>query len=241
MSVNTERITLYSAVNSPFPRRVAIALEEIGVSYDVIDLNLVEKPDWYQEKHPSPHTHPHHPTQVPCLVYGGPKLSPDQAPSPDAVKLIESVVILEFLAEVFPSAGLLPAPPKTRAHVRLFIATADAHFRPCLFGVVSGGPAAPLVAMLEELQAFLPADSGFVAGQWSIAEAAFLPLLLTLRVVLSIPPPASAPAEIAAFFAALDGDRLARLRKYEEDLMARKSTRTVWNEASATRVHGDAC
>ena len=64
----TKRITLYAAVvsplylhlvskisshnqqDSPFPHRVRLALEEAKATYDVIWIDLIEKPEWYEKK-----------------------------------------------------------------------------------------------------------------------------------------------------------------------------------------------
>jgi hypothetical protein len=41
--------------------------------------------------------------QVPTMTYGGPKVDPTN-PSPESFKLAESLVLLEFIADLFPSA-----------------------------------------------------------------------------------------------------------------------------------------
>ena len=64
--------------------------------------------------------------QIPAITYGGPKGKPDE-PSPESFKLRESLVILEFLADLFPEAGLLPTDPVLRAKARLFANDVDAH------------------------------------------------------------------------------------------------------------------
>src|ERR1700761_1379909 len=58
--------------------------------------------------------------QVPALVYGSPKSDPEN-PSAESAKITESLVILEFIADLYPDSGLLPKDPVERARVRFFI------------------------------------------------------------------------------------------------------------------------
>ncbi|KAJ3013333.1 hypothetical protein NUW54_g1624 [Trametes sanguinea] len=156
-----KRITLYSAIDSPFPHRVRLALEEAGATYDIILIDLMNKEEWYEEKvNPAG-------GKVPFLVYGGPKLHPDEAPSADAVKIPESIVILEFLADIFPNAHLLPEDPVLRARVRLWNAAVDTKLLKALLGFIFlGEPLESILAVLEEFQAMMP-PTGFAVGAHS--------------------------------------------------------------------------
>ena len=62
-------------------------------------------------------------TQVPAFTYGGPVVPPDQ-PSNESAKLWESNVLIEFIADLCPAAGLLPSDPAVRAHARLLVVRA---------------------------------------------------------------------------------------------------------------------
>ncbi|KAL7283925.1 hypothetical protein ACG7TL_001197 [Trametes sanguinea] len=220
----TKKITIYAAVDSPFPHRVLLALEEAGATYDTIWIDLMDKEEWYEQKvNPAG-------GKVPFLVYGGPKLHPGEAPSTDAVKIPESRVILEFLADIFPAAHLLPADPVLRARARLFIATVDAKLIKALVGILFlGAPLENLLAVFEELQAVLP-PTGFVIGEWSIADASFIPVLVRVRSllenVLENYNPEAAKEGVEAF----RSPRFARLQQYYDDVMARPSTSKTWNE-----------
>ena len=35
---------------SPFPHRVTLALEEANLAYDIIEIELNDKPDWFAKK-----------------------------------------------------------------------------------------------------------------------------------------------------------------------------------------------
>ncbi|PIL28229.1 hypothetical protein GSI_09641 [Ganoderma sinense ZZ0214-1] len=225
--MSEKRITLYSAEESPFPQRVALTLEEGNIPYDTISFELLDKPDWYKEK-----VYPI--AQVPYLVYGGPKLQPGDAPSPSLPQLGESLVILEFLADAFPSARLLPSDPFLRAKARLFCRAVEEKYNPAFMGVFfKQAPKEDLYAAVEHIQGLLPPDSGFaVGGEWSIADAAFLPGYLRTLVILELDPALSrfAPGAAAEALAELrEAPRFARMQRYLEESMARPSAKKTWD------------
>ncbi|PIL28255.1 hypothetical protein GSI_09667 [Ganoderma sinense ZZ0214-1] len=224
----TPIITLYSAEESPFPHRVALALEEGNIPYDTIGFELLDKPDWYKEKvYPT--------AKVPYLVYG-PKLQPGDAPSPDVPQLGESLVILEFLADAFPSAHLLPADPFLRAKARLFYRAVEEKFNPAVMAVFfKQAPKEDLYAAIKHIQDVLPPDTGFAVGEWSIADAAFLPIYLRALIVLELDHAVSqfAPGVAAEMLATLrEAPRFARMQRYLEECMARPSAKKTWDLAS---------
>ena len=46
MSTSNDKITLYNAVVCPYAQRAAIALKEVGVEYENVDIDLSNKPAW---------------------------------------------------------------------------------------------------------------------------------------------------------------------------------------------------
>ncbi|KAI0753113.1 hypothetical protein C8Q80DRAFT_1267551 [Daedaleopsis nitida] len=225
---DNKNITLYASVASPFPHRVCLALEEAGIIYDTIWIDLiVNKQEWYEKAvYPA--------AKVPYLVYGGKKLQPEDSPSPDAVGIPESLVILEFLADAFPDAALLPADPVLRAKARLFYQAVETKLLPAYFGFLFlGAPVDAFLGALDGIQQLLPPDGGFAVGQWSIADAAFMPLLVRLDVMLKLAPfTIASVAQQAA--EALQTPRFARIQKYKADNMARASMAKTWDEDAAT-------
>ncbi|KAI0360301.1 thioredoxin-like protein [Trametes cingulata] len=217
-----KRLTLYAAVDSPFVHRVRLGLEEAKATYNIIWIDLFNKPDWYQAKV--------NPTgKIPVLVYGGPELHEGEEPSPEAEGLTESLVILEFLAETFPEARLLPADPILRARARLFSQTVETMLQPYLSFMFLNAPAEPLLSVLESLQAMLP-PTGFVAGAWSIADAAFVPVLIRLELNLKNGLGAYKPEVGKEALEAFQSTRFARLRQYLEDNKARPSMAKSFEE-----------
>ncbi len=93
------RLTLISHDLCPFVQRAAIALEEKGVAFERINIDLANKPDWFLKISPL--------GKVPLLKVG------------DSV-IFESAVILEYLEETQPRP-LHPADPLVRADHRAWI------------------------------------------------------------------------------------------------------------------------
>ena len=102
---------------------------------------------------------------------------PPDEPSPESVKLVESLVIVEFIADLFPESGILPKDPVTRAKARLFVDVVSTKLCPAQAAVVTNGEdPEQLVQAYEHMQALLP-PRGFVVGEFSIADIAIAPFL----------------------------------------------------------------
>ena len=112
-------------------------------------------------------------------------MPPDQ-PSPESVKLNESLVLVEFIADLYPESGILPKDPVLRAKARLFIDAVSTKLAQTQYKVINlgEGSAEDLVQAFEALQALLPAK-GFVVGDFSIADIAIAPFLARIELLLS--------------------------------------------------------
>src|SRR6202048_5154912 len=95
----TAHLKLISHKLCPYVQRAVIALTEKGVSFERIDIDVANKPDWFLAISPLGKT--------PVLQAG------DKA-------IFESAVILEYLEETEPKP-LHPADPLTRAQHRAWI------------------------------------------------------------------------------------------------------------------------
>jgi glutathione S-transferase len=93
------KLTLISHELCPFVQRAAIALEEKGVAFERIDVDLANKPDWFLAISPL--------GKVPLLKVG-------------ESAIFESAVILEYLEETQPNP-LHPADPLKRAEHRAWM------------------------------------------------------------------------------------------------------------------------
>jgi RNA polymerase-associated protein len=93
-------MTLYSGTTDPYSHRCRIVLFEKGMDFQVIDVDLANKPEDLAIINPH--------NQVPVLV------------ERDLV-LQEANIINEYIDERFPHPQLMPADPVMRARARLFL------------------------------------------------------------------------------------------------------------------------
>ncbi|KAI0699158.1 hypothetical protein C8T65DRAFT_697725 [Cerioporus squamosus] len=211
--------------DSPFAHRVTYALQEAKIPHHPIWIDLFEKPDWFGHK-------VYGATQVPYLVHGGPELHEDEEPASGTVCIPESLVILEYLADVFPNSGFLPGDSALRAKARLFIHSVETKFIPAFVGFLfMGAPVSTLLGAVEVLQSLLPAE-GFVIGDWSIADAAFAPFYLRLETLLKNGLGLYDEGAGKEAYAALHSDTFARIQKWLADNLALPSIQETWDEGT---------
>lgn len=94
---STHKFVLVSHVLCPYVQRSVIALKELGVDYQRIDIDLADPPEWFREISPL--------GKVPLLIVD------------DDTVLFESAVIAEFISEVAGGGLLSDQPEIGRAHV----------------------------------------------------------------------------------------------------------------------------
>jgi len=159
-------LVLYDAARCPYCARVRIALAEKGVEFEVVEIDLSDRPCWLYEKNAT--------GRVPVL-------------EEDGRPLPESAVIMEFLEERYPEPPLLPADPADRALARLVIFRADELTDP-YYAVRRGeeGAEAELDSALGRLDAGL-AGRPFLGGEdYGLADIAYVPWLLRARDILGV-------------------------------------------------------
>jgi len=93
-------MTLYSGTTCPFSQRCRIVLYEKGMDFQIVDVDLFNKPEDLAVMNPY--------NQVPVLV------------ERDLI-LYESNIINEYIDDRFPHPQLMPGDPVARARVRLFL------------------------------------------------------------------------------------------------------------------------
>jgi glutathione S-transferase len=156
-------LTLVSFTFCPYVQWAAIVLEEKGVSYERVEIDLLDKPDWFMEWSPR--------GKVPALVVDG------------AFSLLESSAIAEYLDEVLPGARLHPEDPVSRAQDRAWILGGTevgvALFRLVTAASPQDGQAAKdqLCTRLADLDAYLGDGPYFRGASFSLVDASLAPLL----------------------------------------------------------------
>ena len=93
-------MTLYSGTTCPFSQRCRIVLFEKGMDFQIMDVDIFNKPEDLAVMNPY--------NRVPVLV------------ERDLI-LYESNIINEYIDERFPHPQLMPADPVMRARARLFL------------------------------------------------------------------------------------------------------------------------
>ncbi|KAL7298222.1 hypothetical protein TKK_0009212 [Trichogramma kaykai] len=95
------KLRLYSMRFCPYAQRIHLVLDAKNTPYDVVYVNLSQKPEWLQEKSPL--------GKVPCLELE------------NGETLYESLIIAEYLDEMFPDHRLYPTDPLYKAKDKLLI------------------------------------------------------------------------------------------------------------------------
>ncbi|KAF7292039.1 Serine carboxypeptidase [Mycena indigotica] len=243
----TEQLTLYSAkvppaAQPPVPsltvyadlslrtarkqpmREVELALHEAKAGYTRFEVDLSNKPEWY-----APQVNPA--SKVPAIAFGGPQVSPDQ-PSPDSTKLAESLVLVEFVADLYPTSAILPRDPVQRAKARFFIDAVSTRFLPAYMGPLARGqPWEPFWDALEAVQRLLPADKTYAVGDdFTAADIAIAPFLARMEVWMRHDIGAYKAGEgikAAEYF--FEGARFKRLVTYFDAIKARESFKSTFD------------
>ena len=101
------KIQLYSAKACPYAHRTRLVLGEKGIDFEYTEIDLQNKPEWFStiSKY----------GKVPALRHG-------------ENEVYESVIINEYLNDVFPEPALLPKDAGSRAIARIWIDYANTKF-----------------------------------------------------------------------------------------------------------------
>ncbi|KAJ7100762.1 glutathione S-transferase [Mycena belliarum] len=163
--------------------------------------------------------------EVPAIAYGGPQVAPEQ-PSPDSIKLAKSLILVEFISDLYPESNLLPKDPVQHAKTCFFIDAVSTKFLPAYMGPLACGESFDSFwAALETLQVLLPADKTFAVGdEYTAADIVIALFLAHMEVWLTNDIGAYKAGEgtkAAQYF--FKGQRFARFVKYFNAIKARDS------------------
>jgi glutathione S-transferase len=160
-------LVLYNAPRCPYVARVRIVLAEKGIDYEVVDVDLDDRPAWLYEKNPA--------GRVPVVE------------EDDGRPLAESAVIMEFLEERYPEPPLLPPDPADRAAVRLLIFR-DGDLTTPYYALRRGdeGAAEKLDAALGRFDGLLGEQPYLGGAEYGLADIALVPWFLRARDMLGV-------------------------------------------------------
>jgi RNA polymerase-associated protein len=159
-------LTLYDAPRCPYCARARIALAEKGLEYEVLEVDLNDRPAWIYEKNST--------GRVPVI-------------EEDAWVLPESSVILEYLDERYPEPPLLPADPADRARARVWIFRHDDFTKP-YYALRRGedGAAERFDEQLAKLDDALSRQPWLTGAEYGLADIAYVPWVLRARDMLGV-------------------------------------------------------
>src|SRR5436190_2475014 len=163
--VMAAKLTLISHKLCPYVQRAVIALNEKGVPFERVDIDLANKPDWFLKLSPL--------GKVPVLVVRS---------DDGEVALFESNVICEYIEDTQGGARLHPQDALARAGHRAWM-----EFGSAILGDLWGletttDPATfeskrqALVAKFARVEAALSAGPFFAGAQFSLVDAVFAPV-----------------------------------------------------------------
>lgn len=159
-------LTLYDAARCPYCARARIALAEKGLEYEVLEIDLSDRPQWIYEKNPT--------GRVPVI-------------EEDAWILPESSVILEYLEERYPEPPLLPPDPADRALARVWIFRHDDFTKPYYaLRREEEGAAEKFDEQLAKLEKALSRQAWLTGAEYGLADIAYVPWVLRARDMLGV-------------------------------------------------------
>ncbi|CAD0200898.1 unnamed protein product [Chrysodeixis includens] len=97
----TGKLRVYNMRFCPFAQRTILALNAKDIDYEVVNIDLVDKPEWLASKSAF--------TKVPALEIA------------EGVSIYESLVTVEYLDEVYPQRPLLPKDPVQKAKDKIIV------------------------------------------------------------------------------------------------------------------------
>ncbi|MCC6534057.1 MAG: glutathione S-transferase N-terminal domain-containing protein [Burkholderiales bacterium] len=158
-------MTLYSGTTDPFSQRCRNVLYEKGMDFQIIDVDMYNKPEDLAVMNPY--------NQVPVLV------------ERDLI-LYESNIINEYIDDRFPHPQLMPADPVMRARARLFLFRFEkelfAHLEAIEKGSQKGAEKARTVIRdnLSQIAPVFNKQKHMLGEEFSMLDVAIAPLLWRL-------------------------------------------------------------
>ncbi|CAD6232858.1 GSCOCT00007017001.2-RA-CDS [Cotesia congregata] len=95
------KLRLYAMKFCPFAQRARLVLDTKKIPYDMVFVNLNDKPEWLTEKSPL--------GKVPFIEFE------------DGEILYESLIVVDYLNEAYPETNLYPSDPRAKAKDKILI------------------------------------------------------------------------------------------------------------------------
>ena len=166
-------IEFITAEVCPFAQRTHLTLIEKGLEYDHAEVDLKNKPAWFEALSPY--------SKVPVLKH-------------DGAVVYESAIINEYIDDRFPEPALMPPDPRLRATARVWIDYCNTRFIGAFYGVLSAKGAeaqSTAAAKLTEQMIYmedaglgpLSSDPYWLGTEVSLVDMAYWPFFERLPAV----------------------------------------------------------
>jgi glutathione S-transferase len=166
-------IEFITAEVCPFAQRTHLTLMEKGLEYDHAEVDLKNKPAWFEAVSPY--------SKVPVLKH-------------DGAVVYESAIINEYIEDRFPEPSLMPTDARLRAIARVWIDYCNTRFIGAFYGVLSakGSEAqAEAAAKLTDMMVYmedaalapLGSDPYWLGADVSLVDMAYWPFFERLPAV----------------------------------------------------------
>ena len=201
----------------PFAQRTHLALVEKGLEYEHSEVDLKNKPAWFEAVSPY--------SKVPVLKHG------------DRV-VYESAIINEYVEETWPEPALMPTDPFRRAQARISIDYCNTRFIDAFYDLLSAREpaaqaelAAKLTGCFESMEeaglAALGADPYWLGSDVSLVDLAYWPFFERLPALThyrGVGIPESCP-RLKAWLAAMAERESVQRTRHEPDYYIQSYTR----------------
>ncbi|KAJ2513520.1 hypothetical protein H4217_006297 [Coemansia sp. RSA 1939] len=127
-------------------QRVLCAFKVVGVPHSIIHINVYNPPSWY------------------ALV--NPPLTTGVLRTPDGTILNDSMTIVDYVADSFPSANLMPHDAIGRAQLRMFVELFNSRLSPYIFRILMSGSVEAQRSNFELLLAGAREANIHIVKQW---------------------------------------------------------------------------
>jgi len=221
MGAEDYKVTLYTYHGCPYAHRVHIALAELGVKYEQVNIDLDKPRDpWYLQINPR--------GLVPALKIATPALGGEHI-------LIESQIIAQFLADIVPGvlapASNTPQGAFNRARINYFIDTWNTKVGTFMFNLFRAQTMSErevfsrewIAAVRKEIEPLLGDATPFFGGskRLTLAEVNVAPFVLRIYAL--------AEAEVLPKSVTQGLNALPNFNKWANTLMQTPSVLGIWD------------
>jgi glutathione S-transferase len=143
------------------------------------------------------------------------------------------MIIVEFIADIYPDALILPKDPVERAKARFFVDAINKLITAWIGAFKRGEPFEDVVKNLELVQKLLPDSERetYAIGDFSIADIAGAPFFGVLLAMLEVDHAALGEGTGRKMYEMLQTDpKYAKLKRYVNALKNRESFKAVFDE-----------